>query len=205
MGYILTPISVDLGQVSGVIGSKNKRLISDLVKMFGGDFDQFDEMAADYADGEDDQEPLTMRAAITQMVMGEEYDEELGFMYGYALEFICLHLGEQLPNSGWSAMPRGAAYAQKADKALKRAGVAEDVLQVSQLMNRGAPVPLPLIEDFPGIGYMRAKEIEAALKEFGEDKLTAVTDEELQGSLAEVRGWLVTCAGSGRDLICFYA
>jgi hypothetical protein len=203
MGYILTPIAVDLGRVSGAIGSKNKRLISALVKVFGDDFDQFDEMAADYAD--EDDEALTMRAALTQMVMGEEYNEELGFMYGYALEFICLHLGEHLPNTGWSAMPRGTAYAKKADAALKRAGVAEDVFQISQLMNRGAPVPLPLIEDFPAIGYMRVKEIKAALKEFSEDRLTAVKDEEVRESLAEVRGWLVTCAGSGRDLICFYA
>jgi hypothetical protein len=205
MGYILTPIAVDLGQVSGAIGSKNKRLVSALVKKFGDDFDQFDEMAADFGDGEDGGEALTMRAALTQMVMGEEYNEELGFMYGYALEFLCRHLGEELPNEAWSAMPSGSAWAEKADKALKAAGVAEKVLRVNRLMYRGSPVPLPEVEDFPGIGYMRVNEIGAALEGFGEDKLAAVKDKELRASLAEVRGWLLACAGSGRDLICFYA
>src|SRR5262249_52514127 len=141
MGYVLTPIAVDLDQVSNVIGSKNKRLISALVKKFGDNFDQFDEMAADFAD--DDDESLTMRDALTHLVMGEECNDELGFMYGYALEFICEHFGECLPNEEWSAMPSGAAYAEKVDKALKAAGVGEKVLRMSRLMYRGAPVSLP--------------------------------------------------------------
>jgi hypothetical protein len=52
MGYILSPVAVDLRQTSELIGSKSKQLISDLVEMFGNHFDQFDEMAADYAEAE---------------------------------------------------------------------------------------------------------------------------------------------------------
>jgi hypothetical protein len=204
MGYILTPIAVDLKQVTGVIGSKNKRLLSTLIKEFGGEFEQIDEMAADFVDEMDEEDgATTVRDALTQMVMGQEYNEELGFVYGYALEFVCRHFGEYLPNGNWSAMR--SEWAHKADKALEKAGVGAEALRLSRLMNRGAPVPLPLIEDFPGIGYMTRKEIDAALLAFGADQLVAVKDAAVREALAEVRGWLQTCAASKRDLICFYA
>lgn len=83
MGYTLTPIAVDLRRVTGAIGSKDKRLVGALVKAFAEDFEQFDEMAADFADDQEDGEPLTMRDALTQMVMGQEYNEELGFMLDF--------------------------------------------------------------------------------------------------------------------------
>jgi hypothetical protein len=203
MSYILTPIVVDLKQVTGVIGSKNKRLVGTLIKNFGDEFEEIDEMAADFADEEDGEGATTVRDALTQMVMGGEYNEEVGFVYGYALEFVCRHFGDFLPNRNWSAMR--SEWAHKADKALESAGVAEEALRLSHLMNRGSPVPLPLIEDFPGIGYMTLKEIKAALSAFGEDQLAAVEDKELREALSEVRGWLETCEASGQDLICFYA
>jgi hypothetical protein len=92
-----------------------------------------------------------------------------------------------------------------ADTALESVGVAEKTLRLSNLMNRGSPVPLPMIEDFPGIGYMTLQEIQAALAAFGEEQLVAVKDEEVREALAEVRGWLETCEATGEDLICFYA
>jgi hypothetical protein len=153
MGYILTATAVDLGKVAAALGSKNKRLVSTLVKKFGDEFDQHDETAADFADDEDGEDALTMEDVLRQMVMGEEYNEELGFMYGYALDFICRHFGEELPNEHWSAMPSGSDWARTVDRGLKAAGVPERVLRVEKhLMYRGSPIPIPEIEDFPGIG-----------------------------------------------------
>jgi hypothetical protein len=205
MGYILNPIAVDLKKVAGVIGSKNKKLLGTLVKQFGGSFEEIDEMAADFTDEEDGEGATTVRDALTQMVMGQEYNDELGFVYGYALEFICSHFGSLLSNENWSAMPSPSKWAQKADKALESVGVDEKTLRLSQLMYRGSPIPLPLIEDFPGIGYMTHKEIVAAVEAFSEDKLDAVKDEAVREALSEVRGWLWSCEDSGEDLICFLA
>jgi hypothetical protein len=66
-------------------------------------------------------------------------------------------------------MPSPSKWAEKADNALEPVGVDEKTLRLSQLMNRGSPIPLPLIEDFPGIGYMTHKEIMAAVEAFIED------------------------------------
>jgi hypothetical protein len=206
MGYILTATAVDLGKVTAAVGSKDMRLLSALVKKFGDDFEQFDEMAADFADEEAGGDALTMQGALGQMVMGEEYSEWLGFLYGYALEFICRHFGERLPNEHWSAMPSGSKWAETVDRGLNAAGVPERVLRVgTHLMNRGSPVPIPEIDDFPGIGYLRLNEVRAAQEALAQARLAAVTDREAIESIKEVRDWLQTCVDLGCDLICFYA
>jgi hypothetical protein len=205
MGYILNPIAVDLKKVAGVIGSKNKKLVGTLVKKFGDRFEEIDEMAADCMDEEDGEGVTTVRDALTQMVMGQEYNDELGFVYGYALEFICWHFGALLSNDSWSAMPSPSEWVQQADNALESVGVDEKTLRLSQLIYRGSPIPLPLIEDFPGIGYMTHEEIVAAVEVFTEDKLDAVKNEAVREALSEVRIWLWSCEASGEDLICFLA
>jgi hypothetical protein len=207
MGYILTTTAVDLGKVADAVGSKNnKRLVSALVKKFGDEFEQFDEMAAEAREDEDGREALTMQGALTQMVMGEEYNEEFGFMYGYALEYICRHFGKFLPNEEWSAMPSGSDWAETVDRGLEAAGVPESVLRVgNHLMYRGSPIPVPEIEDFPAIGYLKRKEVKAAQKSLGQAKLAVIKDKEVLASIRVLQSWLQTCADSGRDLVCFYA
>jgi hypothetical protein len=160
-------------------------------------------MAADHAEDIDAEAATTVRDAFAHMINGERYGEEFGFVYGYALEFLCEHVGERLPNGGWSAMR--SEWAEMADEALELVGVQEETLRLSRLMNRGSPIPLPTIEDFPGIGYLRGPEIKAALEAFDEKKLTLVGDDEMRESLAELRGWLRRCEAGGRDLVCFYA
>jgi len=206
MGYILTATAVDLSKISAALGSKDKRLVRALIKKFGGELEQFDEMAVDLGDDEDGGEALTMRAVLTQMVMGEEYDQERGFMYGYALEFLCRHFGGGLPNEQWSAMPSGSEWVKTVDRGLKAAGVPENALRVEKhLMYRGAPITIPEIEDFPGIGFLNLKEVKVAHQAVGQAKVAAVKDKEVLGSIQEIQSWLQTCADSGRDLVCFYA
>jgi hypothetical protein len=206
MGYILTANAVELDKVSDAVGSKDMRLIDALVEEFGDEFGQFDEMAADRCDEDDGQEALTMQGALTQMVMGEQYHEGLGFMYAYALEFLCRHFGRGLPNGEWSAMPSGSQWAETVDRGLHAADVPEGVLRVSyHLMNRGAPIPIPEPDDFPGIGYLKLKEIRIARQALGEARLASIKDKEVLTSVQELQGWLQACADSGRDLACFYA
>jgi hypothetical protein len=103
-------------------------------------------------------------------------------------------------------MPRGTQWAATVDKGLKAAGVPEKTLSVSNhLMSRGAPVKIPEIDDFPGIGYLKHTEVEAAQKAVDQAKLTAVKDSEVLESIEELQSWLKTCSSTGRDLICFYA
>jgi len=169
MGYSLTPVAVDFGKVTGVLGSGKKGVARKVCKRFGSEFEQFDEMAAEYAEDEDGLEELTMCDTIMQMVMGEKYHEHYDFMYGYALEFFCRHFGKFLSNEEWSAMPSGSQWAETVDEGLTEPGVPSDVLRVvNHLIFRGAPVTFPEIDDFPCIGYLRINEIKAAEAALGE-------------------------------------
>lgn len=150
MGYCITAFAVDLSLLSQAIGSRNRPLLDTLFDECEGDFEQYDEMAADYHDDEDPTDPLTMRTTLTQMIMGDAYNPQVGFMYGYALEFLCLHFGDRLPNREWSAMPRPSQWIETVDRELDRAGIP---LQVgSQLFYRGPPIAIPEIDDWPAIG-----------------------------------------------------
>jgi hypothetical protein len=65
MGYILIPISGYLGEVAAAACSRNKELLRGLVETFQSEFEQLDEMAADYRDEEADELELTMEEALT--------------------------------------------------------------------------------------------------------------------------------------------
>lgn len=202
MGYGIMPFAVDLPKMIAVVGCRDQQLIDDLLDEFEDHFEEFDEMAADASDDEEGAQPLTMRTALTQMVMGLPYNEDLGFMYGYALELLCRFFGEMLSNRHW--VPISSDWPEQADEALKKAGIDANVFSMLRLMYRGEPVPVPRIDDFPGIGYLTRDEIATALGPFGAEVPAGVADDQLAESLDEARGWLVTCAESGRDLVCFY-
>jgi hypothetical protein len=103
-------------------------------------------------------------------------------------------------------MPSGFEWARTVDRGLKAVGVPEGVLRVEKhLMNRGAPIATPEIEDFPGIGYLKVTEVKVAKKAFAQAEFTDIKDKEVLASIQEILGWLQTCADSGRDLVCFYA
>jgi hypothetical protein len=204
MGYTLNPIAVDLDEVAGALGSKNKRLLSSLVKKYGREFEDLDDAVAEFFEDEEIDDDFTARDALRQMIMGEPYRKEpgLGFVYGYVLEYLCCHFGELLPNEYWRTTS-GWWPQQRADLALEALGVDEKVLRASRLYGGGSPVPLPEIDDYPSIGYLRVEEIRSALEAFDEAKLAAIEDPDTRGALGVLRGWLRTCAESGRDLICF--
>lgn len=125
------------------------------------------------------------------------------FMYGYALQYLCLHIGEVLPHDQWHDL-RGSSWAKSLDKALKSVGVPAKTLSISKhLADRGSPFNQVLkYSDSPTIGYLALPEVELALAPLRDAKLDTL-DEEHRSSLEDIRSWLQTCADTRRDLICF--
>jgi hypothetical protein len=124
------------------------------------------------------------------------------FMYGHALQWICLHLGQELPHDQWHDL-RGSTWARSLDKALKTVGVPPKTLSVSKhLADRGSPLKqVPKYSDNPSIGYLTAAEVTSALVALRDAKLDVLGEE--RASLEDIRGWLQTCADTQRDLVCF--
>lgn len=205
MSYAVHPIAVDLDKVRAVIGSKDKAFLARLKKSIGDELEQIDDMLADYVDEDEEEEPLTTADALRHMIMGEPYraDEGLGFAYGYCFEAICLHFGQFLDNNGWSAMRW--PWFEAVQKALGAAGVKEKAFSVSALVSRGAPIDLPEIDDFPGIGYLTRAEIPSARVVLAAADLSQVKDREAVESIGQVMSWFDTCIESKCDLVCTYA
>lgn len=202
MSYILTPILVRLADVRSAVGSRDAHLAERLVRSLSGELLRLDRDDEDYADEGEPPVP-TMAEAVRQLVSGGPYDARVAFKYGYALECLCRERGETLPNGTWSAM--GWDWVETVDAALDQAGVPVAAVRVTyHLLCRGAPVPLPHIDDFPSIGYLSCAEAWTAAEALAE-RLPAVEDDEVRASLEEVSRWLQRCVHTGRDLVCFYA
>lgn len=194
MSYGIHPYAVNLGKLHGLLGSGKRRLAAKLGKQFRDECLEIDEFDEDF---------LSTESALEHLLMGTALNEEAGGKYGFALKFLCEHLGIFLSNANWSAM-RGDWF-ESVDEALSEAGVPEDLFRSGHhLITRALPIlQLPLIEDFPAIGHLTSEEMPT----IGDALRTAITqieDEEIVESLQEVLGWLEICQKKRLALICFY-
>jgi hypothetical protein len=208
MSYCVTAIAVDLDDVRAVLGSKNKALLGRLRKQFAGNLDQIDEMLADHVANDEDEdgnppEPLTTADVLRHLVMGEPYREDFGFAYAYCFESLCLHFGDFLDNSHWSAMR--SEWFDTVAEALEQAGVTEKQFSVNRLFFRGPPVELPDISDFPNIGYLTKAEIPKIRAALVQADLSKVKSKAAVEAIEQIASWLDACAKSKRDLVCTYA
>jgi hypothetical protein len=200
VSYHLTPIAIDLDALRAAIGSRDAALMGKIRGRFYADSKRIDRLLKEVLDP--DEEPLTTGDILRHLIMKEPYREDAGFAYGYCLELLCYQLGDELNNSEWSAMHDD--WFDTVASALRDSGVNTSALSIRALAFRGSPVSLPPIDDFPGIGYLTTAEIGTARAALAAADLSRSGD-EAAASIRQVAEWLSTCAGSNRDLICFYA
>jgi hypothetical protein len=85
MGYYMFAYGVKTPEIKAVFASKNEALLQ---KVKANDTFQ------NYADGDDNDETIK---ALTDIVMGNRYNEKEGYVYGYAFIGICATFGVELP------------------------------------------------------------------------------------------------------------
>jgi len=204
MGYSLTPYAVDLSKITALVGSKDKHRLARLLKLFGNQ----DSEAEDAGEGS----PGASTAdALRHLIMGQPYDARVAYKYGYVLEFLCRHFGEELMNACWCDLRDSHLWFESLDTQLEEAGVSTERLSVNKhLANRGSPIPMPPYNDFPEIGYLTAEEVGPALEALLKAKFDDIGDEEeedeelwLPTEFEEIRSWLEICVETDRDLVCF--
>lgn len=209
MSYGITAIAVDLKRIEALQSAarsvfrkgKARVVLQQLTTEEAEQFERFDEMLDDVLDPDEPRPAISFEVALTNLVFGRAMNGQFGFLYGYALEMLCLHYGERLPNRHWSGM--GSDWGETVQQGLTDAGVDERVISVRHWMYRGAPLKIPAPDDFPSIGYVRAAEVSPALIEL--QKATADSlNEEVAESVDEVRHWLTTCQVRQCDLVSFY-
>jgi hypothetical protein len=187
------PYAVDLAELRSLLGSGDEKVLAGITddRRFGYDFDSVDELGDDTA--------VAARTALEHMIMGREYDQKSGYVYGYCWKILCEAYGRWLPNGHWSAMRY--SWFDTVNDGLRTAGV---TFSPEDLIYSGAGVPLPSIDDFPAIGHLERGEMPALLTTLGAVDDTSFSDTDVLDSVREIQGWLRHCVTQERDLVCFY-
>ena len=94
-----------------------------------------------------------------EIIEGAPLAAHLGYLYGYALEAICAHLGRELP--GVSSISRAAAWIDVVDEPLEGKGIP---IGLSTLVFGVCPVGIPTPDDHPSIGSWPPHVIPGALE-----------------------------------------
>ncbi len=85
---------------------------------------------------------LTLADVARQVIIGEPYDERVGFAYGYFLKWLCARHGASQWNG--SLMPIPLDYLSMLDAEFEKAGLLTPEISIHELGWGGAPVPVPM-------------------------------------------------------------
>jgi hypothetical protein len=182
MSYSLVPYAIDLEQLRAAVGSRNASLKQEVC---AANAERIEEDAEDL----EDDESLTLKAAVSELIDGEFSDEDSAHQYGYALEALCSHLGQSLDVNLWC----GVRW-----EAMDVTGL-DDVI-----IDSGPPVDLPdLTGNFPTIGHLDAKAVAAAVGQLDASP-SKHDDSDAQALLAEYETWLRTTHQAGKGIVFFY-
>lgn len=196
MGYGAMAWAVDLDRVRSTIGSGDAALVQRYGVSFTDRYDELQQSVQDTTSG-----AVTLADVARHMIMAQPYDDRIGYAYGYFLEHLCDRLGTFLDNQAW--MPVPVDYCERVDNALADAGLLADGFTTSGLVFGGAPVPLPRIDDFPGIGFREFGTLEEPAQRLSY-AATAEIDTGFINAACDVFQWLSQAHSTGRSVVVFF-
>src|SRR5687768_15969189 len=90
MSSTITAYAISLDTLESAIGSNDEDLLSDIAEQRAGFLESIDDI--------NDEAELTCLDALTHLVNGADVNDDYGYLYGYAVEALCMHLGHVLDN-----------------------------------------------------------------------------------------------------------
>jgi hypothetical protein len=148
---------------------------------------------------------IPIRQTIQDLLNGERNYPNIGFQYGYALELLCPFCGEMLDND--RVYPLSSRWFDEIDAVWAKLGMS-DVIAISGLLYRGAPIRLPSSGDFPCIGYFTAAECQTLFDRLFDDdaklKITLDTSDFPTQIVSQICDWICIAAQMKQGIICFY-
>jgi hypothetical protein len=187
MSSTLSVYVISFDRLKKVRGSRDRGLVEAIGAELESFLSQVDELR------DEDEDVPTCRDAVAQIIEGAPLAAHLGYLYGYALEAICAHLGRELP--GVSSISRAAAWIDVVDELLEGKGIP---IGLSTLVFGVCPVDIPTPDDHPSIGSWPPHVIPGALEAIRRADL-AGSDDETTETIAQVRGWLEAAAGDPEE------
>lgn len=200
MGYGVMAYSTDLESVRRSIGGSNENYAKFLGGKFNAGSTSLNKEIKKITGG--GKNAPKARDLARQMLLGEPLDDRLGFAYAYFLEYLCRTVyGKALPNDAWYPSP--TSFPEQVDEGLAAAGVPEAARFAEALVWGGPPVPLPVIEDFPMIGWLDREEIAAKLPDLEAAELSRIDDPGVRAAVEQGISWLREARAANRALVCF--
>src|SRR5688572_30061782 len=174
MGSAINVCAVPLGRLREIVGSRDRAVIDAVVEGQADFLQSIDDI--------DEETEMSCAEAVAERVNGEVSEGGPGYLYGYALEAICWHVGEELPNMG--PISGASDWIEEVDGVLEGKGIP---VRLSELVYGGSPVEIPEPDDYPGIGEWSAEQVAAARAAFAGAELGDL-DEEMREMLGQIRG-----------------
>jgi len=188
MGSALAAVySVPLDKLRSLPGSRRKKLARMIARDFIGR-DDIDEMFAEH------DPPNTLYAAAQQILNGEPLRDDLGSLYGYAVEGLCWSIGTTF------YLPIEFPTIEHFDQFLTRVGAP---VRLHDLAFAGMPLAVPP-GDFPFAGSWSPERVITAAA-FFDGVSTDGEDRYIQAGARESRRWLAEAMKHETDaLVGFY-
>lgn len=191
MSSTLSVYAIDLERLRQIAGSGDQvamKEIADSQREFLQGIDEIDE-----------ETEMRCVDALAEIINGSISDEGPGYLYGYALEAICAHLGKTLPNI--PSIAGATDWIDEMEEALS--GHGGDVL--SGLVYGGSPVKIRTPDDYPLIGSWPAEKIPTALEAMKSVDRSEL-EEEADETFGQIHEWLMAAAKKpGVSLVGFLA
>ena len=195
MGYGLTTYAVSADKLRGAFGSRDERLLQQVLSVYG------DDMASDDAQYET---ALPEAEALREIIYSTISLPDEGSLYSFTFEYLCRYLGTWLSNRHFYPCN---------SKHLRRIDALDLPVKLMDLVNGELPVKLPQPDDFPGVGYWTPEQIaEAAaqLRRINLDKPDKVLADALRESpgladqVRDIRGWLTSARRRRNGIVVGY-
>jgi hypothetical protein len=181
--------AVSLEKLTSVVDSRDTQLVSTIAAQQANFLERVDEI--------NDEAELSCLDALKHLVNGDELNESHGYLYGYALEALCMQLGAELPNI--SGISGAGEWIEKTDSMLARHQVP---LSLSTLVYGGSPIQIPQPDDYPFIGSWPVREIASALSVLERIDKNAL-DPEMAETFGQLEGWMTAALERGSAIIGF--
>ncbi|MEO8700768.1 MAG: hypothetical protein ABI867_12030 [Kofleriaceae bacterium] len=193
MGYAYSVYAVDLAKLTKLWGSSDTRLAARLAKAHADEYASKDEwFEGDIAKG-----APAFATAVTEVLAGRPTQKKHGFIYGYAVELLCQHLGSRVDEVSLTWFDKAL------DPFLKKAKQPK----LAKLLGAGIlPVPIPKPKDFPEIGTIDAKAGAALVAAMDAIAPLAPPPDDFCNAgavIVEVRAWVTRAAKRKRQLVWF--
>jgi hypothetical protein len=180
MSSSINVYAVPLERLTQVVGSRDQGLIDAIVEGREDFLSSIDDI--------DDEAEMTCADAVAELINGEASEDAPGYLYGYALEAICSHVGDELPNI--CPIVGAADWIEEVDRILERKRIP---VRLSALVYGGSPIPIPEPDDCPFIGQWTPAEIAAAATAF-QAADPADVDQATADALQQARRWVEVAA-----------